>query len=157
MASLFQKSFAAIRSTGRPGPRGILPMGFSLLFLPVGAPQARDVQIATTTTPRKTVQTTFCTITCIFFHKIDQTRCFLNVFARFCNGFLQSTVILHICRHKTVPKHHDALQCFQFPYYLPEPLKTPLFTVVLSIFRCCNAAGQLKNIYIYIQEILPEH
>ena len=52
---------------------------------------------------------------------------------------------LHMCHHKSVPKHHF-LQCFQFPC-LPKPLKTPLFTLFSSIFPCANAAGQLKHIY----------
>ena len=50
------KSFAAMRS------QWVL---FNL-FPRVGASQAGEFQIATTTTPRKTVQTTFCTVICIF-------------------------------------------------------------------------------------------
>ena len=104
------------------------------LFPSVGASQAREFQIATTRTPRKTVQTTFCTVIYIFSDKIAQIPCFYHVFACFCNGFLQNSN-LHTCRHKTVPKHH-VLQYVQFP-----------FIEFSSIFTCCNAAGQLKHIY----------
>ena len=140
------KSFAAIRSPGRPGPR-FPPLGSSQwvlfsLFPCVGASQAREFQIATTTTPRKTVQTTFRTVICIFFHKILQISCFLKCVCMF---FPAKHGNLHSCRHKTVPKHH-LLQCFQFPS-LPKPLKTPLFTLFSSIFPCSNAAGQLKHMY----------
>ena len=43
---------------------------------------------------------------------------------------------LHICRHKTVPKH-NFLQCFQFPYF-PKPLKHRFYTVFFnfSMFQC---------------------
>ena len=118
---------------------------FFYLFPPVGASQAREFQIATTTTPRKTVQTTFCTVICIFFHKILQMPCFLKCVCMFLQCFPSKHGNLHICRHKTVAKHHF-LQCVQFPC-LPKPLKTPLFTLFSSIFPCANAAGQLKHIY----------
>ena len=67
---------------------GTLPMGAFYLFPRVGASQAREFQIAATTTPRKTVQTTFCTVSCIFFHKILQIPCFWKCVACFCNVFL---------------------------------------------------------------------
>ena len=113
----------------------------------MGTSQAREFQVATTTTttPRKTVQTTFCTVICIFFHKILQIPCFLKCVCMFLQCFPSKHGNLHICRHKTVPKH-NFLQCFQFPC-LPKPLKTPLFTLSSSICPCSNAAGQLKHIY----------
>ena len=129
------KSFAAIRSPGRPWPR-------------FPSPPAREFQIATTTMPRKTVQTTFCTVICIFFTKSSksvQIPYFLKCVCMFLQCFPSKHGNLHICRHKTVPKHHF-LHCFQFPC-LPKPLKTPLFTLCSSIFPCSNAAGQLKHIY----------
>ena len=43
--------------------------------------------------PRKTIQTTFCTVICIFFHKSSKSRVFWSVFACFCNALLQNTVI----------------------------------------------------------------
>ena len=148
------KSFAAI-SHPQPGPsRATIPPPpwdpsqwvLFYLFPRVGTSQAREFQIATTTTPRKTVQTTFCTVICIFlFHKIIQIPCFLKCVCMFLQCFPSKHGDLHICRHKTVPKHYF-LQCFQFPW-LPKPLKTPLFTLFSSIFPCSNAAGQLKHIY----------
>ena len=146
--------FKKLRSHPQPGPSratispplGILPMGVFFSFFPrVGASQAREFQTATTTTPRKTVQTTFCTVICMFFHKILQSPCFSKCVCMFLQWFPSKHGNLHICRHKTVPKHHF-LQCFQFPC-LPKPLKTPLFTPFSSIFPCANAAGQLKHIY----------
>ena len=65
----------------------------------------------------------------------------------FLQWFPSKHVNAHICRHKTVPKHH-VLKCFQFPC-LPKPLKIPLFAVFSSIFPCSNAGGQVKYIYIY--------
>ena len=60
--------FKKLRSHPQPAPSRpmiSLPLGsfqwvFFSFFLPVGASQAREFQIAMTTTPRKTVQTTFC-------------------------------------------------------------------------------------------------
>ena len=116
---------------------------FFSLFPRVGASQARE--FPTTTTPRKTIQTTCCTVICMFFHKILQSPCFSQCVCMFLQWFPSKHGNLHICRHKTVPKHHF-LQCFQFPC-LPKPLKTPLFTRFSSIFPCSNAAGQLKHIH----------
>ena len=105
-------------------------MGAFSLIHPAGASQARKFQIATTRTPRKTVQKNiFRRYLHLFSIKIP---CFLNVFAWFCNGFLQSTV--HVCCHKTVPKHH-VLQCIQFLYYLPRPLKIALFSCFLQFLH----------------------
>ena len=87
---------------------------------------------------------TFCTVISIFFHRILQIPCFLTCVACFCNVFLQDTVIYTFVAIK--PFQNSFLQCFQFPC-LPEPLKTPLFTLCSSIFPCANAAGQLKHIY----------
>ena len=112
------------------------------LFPRVWASQAREFQIAATTTPRKTVQTTFCTVSCMFFHKILQIPCFWKCVCMFLQCFLSKHGNLHICRLKTVPKHHF-LQCVQLPYLL-KPLKAPLFTRFSSIFPCSNAPGQLK-------------
>ena len=72
-----------------------------------------------------------------FFHKILQTPCFLKCVCMFLQCFPSKHGNLHICRHKAVPKHHF-LQCFQFPCF-PKPLKTPLFTLFSSIFRCANS------------------
>ena len=118
------------------------------LFHPVGASQAREFQVATTTTPRKTVQTTFCTVICIFFHKILQTPCFLKCVCMFLQCFPSKHGNLHMCHHKSVPKH-NFLQCFQFPW-LPKPLKTPLFTLSSSISPCWPPQT-------YIQKILQKH
>ena len=153
------KSFAAIRSPG-PSRATISPtLGSSqwvlfYLFPCVGASQAREFQIATTTTPRKTVQTAFCTVICVFSTKSSKSRVSLKCVCMFLQCFPSKHGSLHICRHKPVPKHHF-LQCFQF-LCLPKPLKTLLFTQFSSIFRCSNAAGQLKHIS-YIQKILPKH
>ena len=133
--------FKKLRSHPQPGPsraRISPPLGSSpwvlfYLFPSVGASQAREFQIAKTTTPRKTVQTTFCTVICIFFHKILQIPCFLKCVCMFLQCFPSKHGNLHICRHKTAPKHY-VLQCFQFPC-LPKPLKTPLFTLSPSIFH----------------------
>ena len=145
------KSFAAIRSPGRPGLRFPRCLGSSqwvlfYLFPPVGTSQAREFEIATTTTTRKTVQTTFCTVICISFHKILQIPCFLKCVCMFLQCFPSKHSKLHICRHKTVPKHHF-LQCFQFPC-LPKPLKTPLFTLFSSIFSRfqCQAPKNRRKI-----------
>ena len=66
-------------------PPGILPMGAFSTFPPMGASQAREFQIATTPTPRKTVRTTFLhRYLHFFFYKIPQIPCFwtcLHVFA----------------------------------------------------------------------------
>ena len=145
------KDFTAICSLGHPGPRFPPPLGsfqwvFFSLFPSVGASQAREFQIATATTPRTTVQTTYCAVIYIFSPtKYPKPRVFfmcLRVFAMF---FFSQHSNLHICRHKTVPKQH-VLQYFQFSYF-PKPLKIPLFTMFSSIFPCSNAAGQLKHIY----------
>ena len=142
-ASLFQKAsqLSAARAVqGHDFP----PLGSSqwVLFSLLGASQARECQKATTTTtPRKTVQTTFCTVIGNFFHKILQMKCVCMSL----QCFPSKHGNLHVCRHKTVPKHHF-LQCFQFPC-LPKLLKTPLFTMFSSICPCSNAAGQLKHIY----------
>ena len=126
------KSFAAIRSPGRPGPRfpppppWDPPNGCFFIFSPA---------IATTTMPRKTAQTTFCTAICIFFHKILQTPCFLKCVCMFLQCFPSKHGNLHICRHKTVPKHtffnslvspnpwnHLYLHCFLQFFHVPMPL-----------------------------------
>ena len=67
--------------------------------------------------------------------------------------FRQKRRKLHGFRHKVGPKQWF-LQCFQGSGIkkvqcrdLPKPLKTPLFTLLSSIFPCANAAGQLKHIY----------
>ena len=62
-------------------------------FFPVGASQAREFPIATTTTSKRTVRTTFEPVSIVFLCKISQIPCSLNVFTCFCNGFLQRTVI----------------------------------------------------------------
>ena len=73
-------------------PAGAFQWVLFSLFPPVGASQARESQIVTTTTPRKTAKQHLAPLS-HFLHKIPYIPCFLNVFARFCNGFLQSTVI----------------------------------------------------------------
>ena len=139
------KSFAAIRSPGRPRPRFLPVLGSSqwVLFYVsprVGASQAREFQIATTTTPRKTVQTRFCTVICIFFQKILQIQCFWSVFACFCNVFLQNTVIYTFVRCKTVPKHHFFILFTMCPIPLfPQTLEnTAIYSVFFnfSMFQC---------------------
>ena len=89
-----------------------------------------------------------CAVICMFFHKISHIPCFWIYVCMFLQWFPSKHVNAHICRHKTVPKHH-VLKCFQFPC-LPKPLKIPLFAVFSSIFPCSNAGGQVKYIYIYI-------
>ena len=154
------KSFAAIRSPGRPRPRFLPVLGSSqwvlfYVFPRVGASQAREFQIATTTTPRKTVRTTFCTVICIFFQKILQIQCFLKCVCMFLQCFPSKHGSLHMCRCKPFQSiiFSCFLQCVQFPYF-PKPLKTPLFTLFSSIFPCSNAAGQLKHIY---KKVLQTH
>ena len=125
-ASLFQKASQpsaarAVQGHDFPPPLGSSQWMLFYLFPRVGASQAREFQTATMTTPRKTVLTTFCTVICIFFHKILQIACFLKCVCMFLQCFPSKHGNLHICRHKTVPKHHF-LQCFQFPC-LPKPLK----------------------------------
>ena len=68
------------------------------------------------------------------------------MFAWFCNGFLQSTVIYTFVAIKPfrVPKH-DVLQCFRSAY-LPKPLKMPLFPCCLQFFHVPLALGN-SNIY----------
>ena len=65
----------------------------------------------------------------------------MNVFACFCNGFLQSTVI-----YTSV-----AIKPFQSIMFYnvsnPQTLEHTLLPVFSSIFLCSNAAGQLKHIY----------
>ena len=122
------------------------------LFPRMGASQAREFQTAATTTPRKTVQTTFCTVSCMFFHKILQIPWCWKCVCMFLQCFPSKHRNLHICHHKTAPKHHF-LHCFQFPY-LPKPLKTRLLTLLSSIFPCSNAAGQLKHMY---KKMLQKH
>ena len=139
--TLIQKSSS--QSAARAVP--FFPKDAFFTFPPVGASQAREVQIATTTTPRKTVQTTFCTVIYILFPQNPPNPMFFECVCMFLQWFPSKHSNLHICRHKTVPKHH-VLQCFQFPYF-PKPLNIPLFTVFSSIFPCSNAAGQLKHIY----------
>ena len=141
-ASLFQKASQPSAARAVQGhdfpPSWDLPMGAFFSFPRVGASQAREFQIATTTTPRKTVQTTFCTVICMFFHKILQSPCFSKCVCMFLQWFPSKHGNLHMCRHKPVPKHH-VLQCFQFPC-LPKPLKTPLFTLFsffnFSMLQC---------------------
>ena len=79
-----------------------------------------------------------------FFHKILQSPCFLKCVCMFLQCVPSKHGNLHICHHKTVPKH-NFFTMFQFPHF-PEPLKTPLFTLFSSILPCSNAAGQLKHI-----------
>ena len=131
-ASLFQKAWqpaAAGPSRGTISP----PLGssqwvFFYLFPPVGASQAREFQVATTTTSRKTVQTTFCTVICIVFPQNPPNPVFfevcLHVFAMF--SFKHGN--LHICHQKSVSKHHF-LPCVQFPY-------TAIYTVFFNFSMC---------------------
>ena len=145
------KSFAAICSPSRPGPR-FPPRVLFYLFPPVGASQAREFQIATTTTPRKTVQTTFCT-GIYFSTKSSKSRVFWSVFACFCNVFLQNTVSYTFA----------AIKPFQniIFYNVSNSLVSSnawnhrylhLFTLFSSIFPCSNVAGQLKH-----KKILQKH
>ena len=97
---------------------------------------------------RRAVQTTFCTVICIFFHKILHIPCFLKCVYIFLQCFPSKHGNLHICHHKSVPKH-NFLQCFQFPC-LPKPLKTPLFTLFSSICPCWPTQT-------YIQKNLQTH
>ena len=112
----------------------------------MGASQAREFQIATTTTPRKTVQTTFCIVICIFFStKSAKSRVFWSVFVCFCNFFLQNTEIYTFVAIK--PFQNIIFYNVSNSLISPKPMKTPLFTLFSSIFPCSMAAGQLKHIY----------
>ena len=84
----------AIRGPGCQGPR-VSPSMRSFqcvlfsLFHPAGASQAREFQIATTTMPRKTVQTTFSTVTDMVFFQQNRPspfsfRCPTLVWQIFC-------------------------------------------------------------------------
>ena len=128
--------------TWGPGLLACQPSSQWVLFylFPRGGPsQAKEFQIAATTTPRKTVQTTFCTISCIFFHKI------LQIFCMFLQCFPSKHGNLHICRHKTVPKHHFFYNVSN-SIISPNPWKHRYLHCFLQ-FSCSNAAGQLKHIY----------
>ena len=105
----------------------------------MGAYQAREFQIATTTTPRKTVQTTFSTK--------PSKSIFLKCVCMFLQGFPSKHVNLHICHHKSAPKFQNIifLRCFQFPF-LPKPLKnTAIYTVFFNFSMLANS-----NIYNHI-------
>ena len=120
--------------------------GCFFTFLPhVVASQAREIHTATTTTTRKTVQTTFWAVIYMSFPQNPPNPVFFECVCIFLQWFPSKHSNLHICRHKSVPKHH-VLQCLQFPYF-PKPLKIPLFTLFSSIFPCSNASGQFKHIY----------
>ena len=178
-ASLFQKASqpsAAQAVQGHdfpPPPLGSSQWVLFSLFPCVGASQAREFQIATTTTPRKTVQTTFRTVICIFFHKILQISCFLKCVL---HVFLHGN--LHSCRHKNVPKHH-LLQCLQFPclpkpcylhcflqfFHVPMPLassnictkksfkKHYFFTVFFTMFF----RQKHRNLHVFRHKVGPKH
>ena len=118
------------------------------LFPRVGASQAREFQIAMTTTPRKTVQTTFCTVICIFSTKSSKSQFFLKCVCMFLQCFPSKhgpTVIYKFVAIK--PFQNIILYNVSNSPCLPKPLKPPLFALFYSIFPCSNAAGQLKHTY----------
>ena len=142
------KSFAAVRSPSRLGPRFPPPLGSSqwvlfYLFPFVGASQAREFQKATMTTPRKTVQTTFCTVICIFFSP-SKSRVFWSVIACFCNVFLQNTVSYKFVAIK--PFQNIIFYNVSNSLISPNPWKHRS-----SIFPCSNVAGQnhWKTLFVY--------
>ena len=116
----------------------------------MGASQAREFQIATTTTPRKIVQTTFSAVTYICFPQNPPNPVCFECVCMILQWFPSKHNNLHIItfvaiKPSRVSKHH-VLHCFSFPY-LPKFLKIPLFTVFSSICPCSNAACQSKHIY----------
>ena len=140
-------------SPGRPGPRFHPPLGssqwvLSYLFPRVGASQAREKQIAATTTPRKTVQTTFCTVSCMFFHKILPTPCFWKCACMFCNVFLQNTVFTHLS-----PSNRSKTSLFtMFPIPLsPQTLKSTAIYIVFFNFSMFQYRWPIQT---YIQKLL---
>ena len=94
--------------------------------------------------------TTFCIVSCIFFHKIPQIPCFLNVFACFCNGFLRSTVIYAFVGIKPSqkimfynasnsliypnPSKYRYLQCFLQFFHVPMPLANSNICMYIYIY-----------------------
>ena len=105
------------------------------------ASQAREFQIATTTTTRTTVQTTFCTVICILSTKSSKTRVFWSVFACFCNVFLQNTVIYTFVTIKAF--QNIIFYTVSNSLVSPNPWKHRY----LHCFRQFFHAGQLKHIY----------
>ena len=74
------------------------------------------------------------------------------MFGCFCNVFLQRHGNLHICRHKTVPKH--LLYSVSNSLMSPQTLEnTAIYTVFFnfSMFQCCWPTQT------YIQKILQKH
>ena len=165
--------FKKLRSHPQPGPsRATIsspppwdpPNGCFFIFSPA---------IATTTMPRKTAQTTFCTAICIFFHKILQTPCFLKCVCMFLQCFPSKHGNLHICRHKTVPKHifynvsnslvspnpwkHRYLHCFLQFFHVPMPLANSniIYKTILQkhffwqCFQCVFTMSSVKKTVIY--------
>ena len=93
------------------------------LFPRVGASQAREFQIATTTTP----------VSAFF----SQIPCFLKCACMLLQCFPSKHGNLHICRHKTVPKH-NFFTMFPIPLS-PQTLEnTAIYTVFFSfsMFQC---------------------
>ena len=161
--SLFQKASQpsaaqAVQGYDFPPPLGasqwVLYYIFSILFhsFPLGASQAREFQIATTTTPRKTVQTTFRTVTCIFSRKSSKSRVSWIVFPCFCNVFLQNTAIYTFVTIKAF-QNIMFVQCFQFPCFRKPFENTAIYTVFFN-FSMCQCRWPTQT---YIQKIFQKH
>ena len=142
-ASLLQKASQpsaarAVQAYDFPPPLGSSQWVF-YLFPPVGASQAREFQIATTTTPTKTVQTTFCTVICIFFPQNLPNPVFFEVCLQ---CFPSKHGNLHICHHKSViPLSPQTLE------------NTAIYTVFFN-FSMCQCRWPTQT---YIQKILQKH
>ena len=170
------KSFAAIRSPGRPGPpfpslgsSMILPMGVFSLFPRVGASQAREFQMATTT-PSKNCPNDILHRYLHFFPQNPPNPVFFwSVFACFCNVFLQNTVIYTFVATRPfqniiftmfpIPLSPQTLEknaIYQF-FHVPMPLansniytKNPSKTLFFKVFfvymfELASGIGTWKN------------
>ena len=112
---------------------------FYYLFPRVRASQAREFQIATTTTPRKLSKRHSAPLSAFFSTKSSKSRVFWSVFACFCHVFLQNTVIYIFVAIKPFqniiffynvsnslvspnPWKHRYIHCFLQFFHVPMPL-----------------------------------
>ena len=122
-------------------------------FLAVGASQAREFQIAMTTTPRKIVQTTFSAVTYICSPPNPPNPVFFECVCMILQWFPSKRSNLHICCHKAVP----GLKTSSFTWF-PIPLSPQTLenTAIYNVFFNFSMFQCRCPIQTYIQEILPK-
>ena len=139
--------FKKLRSHPQPTENptlGILPMGAFLSFPSRGGLPSS----------RKTVQTTFCTVICIFSTKSSKARVFWSVFACFCNVFPQNTVIYTFVAIKPF-QNIIFLQCSN-SLISPNPWKHRYLHCFLQFFHVPMLLAN-SNIYNHIYKKSFKH